>query len=56
MKNKLDAILKAFGDYICGQYFFDIVYFKKVGYVRILDSYIKAYPENGAKRRWQYGE
>lgn len=36
MKDKLDAILKAFGDYIRGQDFFDIVYSEKVGYVRIL--------------------
>lgn len=132
-KRKLDAILEAFGDYIRGQDFFDIVYSEKVGYVRILarnledegpermdtpeklldslfndiindvlfspdnpnqthehlilseyeetesrrritailetmededkaryldflDSYIKAYQEDGAKRRWQYGE
>lgn len=36
MKDKLDAILKAFGDYIREQDFFDIVYSEKVGYVRIL--------------------
>ena len=35
-KQKLDAILKAFGDYIREQDFFDIVYSEKVGYVRIL--------------------
>lgn len=35
-KQKLDAILKAFGDYIREQDFFDIVYSEKVGYICIL--------------------
>ena len=35
-KQELDAILKAFEDYIDGQNYFDIVYSKKIGYVRIL--------------------
>ncbi len=35
-KRKLDDILKAFGDYIDGQNYFDIVYSKKVGYVWIV--------------------
>lgn len=35
-KRVLDNILKAFGDYIRGQDFFDIVYSEKIGYVRIL--------------------
>lgn len=35
-KRKLDAILKAFEDYIDGQNYFDIVYSKKIGYVWIV--------------------
>ena len=35
-KEKLDAILKAFEDYIDGQNYFDIVYSKKIGYVWII--------------------
>ena len=35
-KKKLDAILKAFEDYIDGQNYFDIVYSKKIGYVWIV--------------------
>lgn len=36
MKKKLDAILKAFENYIDGQNYFDIVYSKKIGYVWIV--------------------
>lgn len=36
VRKKLDAILKAFGEYIDGQSYFDIVYSKKIGYVWIL--------------------
>lgn len=35
-KKELDAILKAFEDYIDGQNYFDIVYSKKIGYVWIV--------------------
>ena len=35
-KKKLDAILKAFENYIDGQDYFDIVYFKKIGYIWIV--------------------
>ena len=35
-KKKLDAILKAFENYINGQDYFDIVYSKKIGYVWIV--------------------
>ncbi len=35
IQEKLDAILKAFEDYIDGQDYFDIVYSKKIGYVWI---------------------
>lgn len=35
-RKKLDAILKAFEDYIDGQNYFDIVYSKKIGYVWII--------------------
>ena len=35
-KKKLDAILKAFENYIDGQDYFDIVYSKKIGYVWII--------------------
>ncbi len=35
-RKKLDAILKAFEDYIDGQNYFDIVYSKKIGYVWIV--------------------
>nr|WP_325180160.1 hypothetical protein [uncultured Oscillibacter sp.] len=33
MRKKLDAILKAFENYIDGQSYFDIVYSPKIGYV-----------------------
>lgn len=36
VQKKLDAILKAFGDYIDGQDYFDIVYSKKAGYLWIV--------------------
>ena len=36
VRKKLDAILKAFSDYIDGQDYFDIVYSKKIGYVWIV--------------------
>lgn len=36
VRNKLDAILKAFEKYIDGQNYFDIVYSKKIGYVWIV--------------------
>ncbi len=36
MKRKIDAILKAFADYIDNQNYFDIVYSKKIGYVWIV--------------------
>ncbi len=36
VRNKLDAILKAFEKYIDGQSYFDIVYSKKIGYVWIV--------------------
>lgn len=36
MKKKLDAVLKAFEDYIDGQNYFDIVYSKKIGYAWIV--------------------
>ena len=36
MRKKLDAILKAFENYIDGQNYFDIVYSKKIGYVWIV--------------------
>ena len=36
MKRKMDAILKAFKDYIDNQNYFDIVYSKKIGYVWIV--------------------
>ena len=36
VKKELDAILKAFENYIDGQDYFDIVYSKKIGYVWIL--------------------
>lgn len=36
VRKKLDAILKAFEEYIDGQDYFDIVYSKKIGYVWIL--------------------
>lgn len=39
VRKKLDAILKAFGEYINGQSYFDIVYSKKIGYVWILADY-----------------
>ena len=35
MKDKLDAILKAFDDYIREHDFFDIVYSEKIGYVKL---------------------
>ena len=35
-KKKLDAILKAFENYIDGQDYFDIVYSKKIGYIWIV--------------------
>lgn len=35
-KKKLDAILKAFADYIDSQDYFDIVYSKKAGYIWIV--------------------
>ena len=39
IRKKLDAILKAFEEYIDGQSYFDIVYSKKIGYVWILTDY-----------------
>ena len=36
VKKKLDAILKAFENYIDGQDYFDIVYSKKIGYAWIV--------------------
>ncbi len=36
VRKKLDAILKAFENYINGQNYFDIVYSKKIGYVWIV--------------------
>ncbi|WP_300693104.1 hypothetical protein, partial [uncultured Oscillibacter sp.] len=36
VRKELDAILKAFEDYIDGQDYFDIVYSKKIGYVWIV--------------------
>ena len=36
MRKELDAILKAFENYIDGQNYFDIVYSKKIGYVWIV--------------------
>lgn len=36
MKRKMDAILKAFEDYIDSQDYFDIVYSKKAGYLWIV--------------------
>ena len=36
VKKELDAILKAFENYIDGQNYFDIVYSKKIGYVWIV--------------------
>lgn len=36
MKRKMDAILKAFKDYIDNQDYFDIVYSEKIGYVWIV--------------------
>ena len=36
MKRKMDAILKAFANYIDNQNYFDIVYSKKIGYVWIV--------------------
>lgn len=39
VRKKLDAILKAFGEYIDRQSYFDIVYSKKIGYVWILADY-----------------
>lgn len=36
VREKLDAILKAFESYIDGQNYFDIVYSKKIGYVWIV--------------------
>lgn len=36
VQKKLDAILRAFADYIDGQDYFDIVYSKKIGYVWIV--------------------
>ena len=36
VRKKLDAILKAFENYIDGQDYFDIVYSKKIGYVWIV--------------------
>ena len=36
MRKKLDAILKAFENYIDGQDYFDIVYSKKIGYTWIV--------------------
>lgn len=38
-RKKLDAILKAFEEYIDRQSYFDIVYSKKIGYVWILADY-----------------
>ena len=35
MKDKLDAILNTFGDYIRAHDFFDIVYSEKIGYVKL---------------------
>ena len=35
MKDKLDVILKSFGDYIRAHDCFDIVYSKKIGYVKL---------------------
>ena len=35
MKNKLDAILKVFNDYIREHKHFDIVYSEKIGYVKL---------------------
>ena len=36
VRKKLDAILKAFENYIDGQNYFDVVYSKKIGYVWII--------------------
>lgn len=36
VRKKLDAILKAFEEYIDSQNYFDVVYSKKIGYVWIL--------------------
>ena len=36
VRKELDAILKAFENYIDGQNYFDIVYSKKIGYVWIV--------------------
>ena len=36
VRKKLDAILKAFENYIGGQNYFDIVYSKKIGYIWIV--------------------
>ena len=36
VQKELDAILKAFENYIDGQDYFDIVYSKKIGYVWIV--------------------
>lgn len=36
VRKKMDAILKAFENYIDGQNYFDIVYSKKIGYVWIV--------------------
>ena len=38
-KRKLDEILKAFGNYIREQDYFDIVYSEKIGYVIILSKH-----------------
>ena len=37
-KKELDAILKAFENYIDGQDYFDIVYSKKVGYLYVVEE------------------
>lgn len=36
VRKKLDAILKAFGNYIASQNYFDVVYSKKAGYLWIV--------------------
>ncbi len=56
IRKKLDAILKAFEEYIDQQSYFDIVYSKKIGYVWILADApdtltLSEWEENETRRR-----
>ncbi len=50
MKNELETILKAFGEHIEGQNYFDIVYSPKAGYPRSDSPRMTAFEEAESRR------